>query len=73
MTQKPPRYSLDSANGPSVTIGLVAGVVDGGRLLDRRQAAGEHPRALVLQLLVEPVDGLEDRLHLLHGRELRSP
>src|SRR4051794_6238481 len=49
----------------------VARVVHGRGLLDRRQAPREHPGARVADLLVEAVDGLEDRLHLLQGRELR--
>ena len=53
---------------------LGAGGVDHGRgRLDGRQAAGEHPGALGLQLLVEAVDGLEDRLHLLQGRASARP
>ena len=45
MTQKPPRYSLVSANGPSVTIGLSPVLSTVVRLRDRHQAAGEHPGA----------------------------
>ena len=61
--QKPPIHSLDSANGPSVTIGsapVLSTVVDD---LDRLEAPAEHPDAGVLHLLVDAVHGLEDRLH----------
>ena len=40
ITQKPPRYSLDSAYGPSVTIGVSPVAVDGGGL--RRSASGRR-------------------------------
>ena len=65
MTQKPPIYSLDSTNGPSVTMAR--------RRCCRPRSSpsiGSSPppntqTPAVLELLVELVDGLEDRLHRL--------
>ena len=72
MIQKPPRCSFVSANGPSVMIGLAVRGVDDGGDLRRVQTAGEHPRARVLDLFVEPVDLLERLLPVGVGR-LREP
>ena len=47
---------------------LGAGVVDGGRDVDRLETAAEHPDAGVHHLLVDRVHGLEDRLHRPPGR-----
>src|SRR5688500_16962975 len=44
---------------------LVTGGVDGGRCLDRLQATAEDPVAVGLELLVERVDGVVDRLELV--------
>ena len=64
MIQKPPRYSFDSANGPSVTrfwpVVLSTQVAD----VDRQETAGEHPRAGVADLRVESVDVVVDLLQL---------
>ena len=50
ITQKPPSCSFVSANGPSVVSDLAALALDDRRRVRRVQAAGEHPRALRLQL-----------------------
>ena len=69
MTQKPPRCSLVSANGPSVVTtsppSLRTTVAD----LRRFEAAGEHPGARGLDLGVEGVDVGERLLHVGFGRD----
>ena len=54
ITQKPPSCSLVSANGPSVVTTSPSLAFDDGRGRRRVQAAGEHPGASPLHLLVEP-------------------
>ena len=70
MIQKPPRYSFDSTNGPSV-ITTSAPVLSTRWSRRALQPAGEDPGALGLELVVEDSGGGEHRLHLLGGHRIQ--